>query len=794
MISPEEQKILKSFAERIPVNDPGAHNNLAVVYYNKGLYDEAIEELEKALHIDPNFVLAKNNLEIVLKKSGRLEEKVEQLSRIVEKEPDDEDNLLELADTYHKLNRYSQAINLYKKVLDINSSSFEAHYGFGSTLKSLGKYNDALEEIKKALEIKISPEGYLTLGEVYFNKGIVDLAIKNFQESLLLEPSSAEGHFLLGFALGEKGKIRESVEEIRKAIDLNPALAQFEPNLPIDIKNHKGHLELLKEQLGTPKISQDEYQVHYNLAMTYRSKGLFNEANRELEECLKLKGDSPDVYLALGEMSIFLNKPDDAINYLKHAYEKGLDSAQCVNATGVAHIMRGEFGKAINYFQKAITLEKDFPQALSNLAVALLNREKITEAMEDFQKAINRGSADAKFNLGMYYLSKGDYEHALKLFDGEMADDYFGRGLVYMEIGRDGEALAAFKKAIEISPMHAGAHYNMGFILTRDGNFEEGLTSIRKAMEIEPNYNKEKYRFSLVPSLSEFGPYYTPTRGKDELVEDIEELFPKLEILDAKELIVDAENYFGKSEFERALSLVEEALELEPGWSKAILLKSKILYHQGNIDDAFTFLGAYQKEHPDNTEILATMGHMLKENGKLSEAKDVYTKLLKLEEGNAEWLTELAEIFYSKGELIEALSLFNKMYEMNNKDMAANAGLLKIYLRKKDLDKASTYLDFLQKNRANSYEFNHLAGIYWLERNDHKKATQYFKKSIELDSSKPHPYYELGLLQIHKGKFQEACDNWKKALLLSPDKELGDKIRYCLRVTMELNEFLKKEV
>ena len=110
MISQEELKILKSFAARIPPNDPGAHNNLAIVYYNKSLYDEAIDELEKALKIDPNFVLARNNLDIILKKTGRLEEKVETLARSIEREPYDEQRTLELADTYRKLNRFSQAI------------------------------------------------------------------------------------------------------------------------------------------------------------------------------------------------------------------------------------------------------------------------------------------------------------------------------------------------------------------------------------------------------------------------------------------------------------------------------------------------------------------------------------------------------------------------------------------------------------------------------------------------------------------------------------------------------------
>jgi tetratricopeptide (TPR) repeat protein len=107
MISPEELRILKGFAERIPLDDPGAHNNLAIVYYNKGLYDEAISELEEALKIDPNFVLARNNLDIILKKTGRLEEKVEQLARVLDKEPYDEHRTLELADTYRKLGRFS---------------------------------------------------------------------------------------------------------------------------------------------------------------------------------------------------------------------------------------------------------------------------------------------------------------------------------------------------------------------------------------------------------------------------------------------------------------------------------------------------------------------------------------------------------------------------------------------------------------------------------------------------------------------------------------------------------------
>ena len=43
--TPQEREILRSFARRIDPSDPGAHNNLGVLYYQKGLIDEAVEAL-----------------------------------------------------------------------------------------------------------------------------------------------------------------------------------------------------------------------------------------------------------------------------------------------------------------------------------------------------------------------------------------------------------------------------------------------------------------------------------------------------------------------------------------------------------------------------------------------------------------------------------------------------------------------------------------------------------------------------------------------------------------------------
>lgn len=793
MISQEELKILKSFAERIPEGDPGAHNNLAIVYYNKGLYDEAIEELEMALKIDANFVLARNNLDIILRKTGRLEERIEQLVRIVDREPYDETKTLELADTYRKLNRYSQAIIFYRKVLDFNPGSFEAHYGLGITLKLLGKYDDALEEIKTALEIKISPDVYRTLGEIYFNKGIIDLAIRNFQESIVLDPSLAEGHFLLGFALGEKGKVEESLEEVKKAIALNPALAQFEPNLPIDIKEHKGQWEFLKEQLGTPKLSDKDYQVHYNLGMTYRNKGLFNEAKREFEECYKRQSDNPDLQLIFGEVEMFLGRIDSAKKYLKQAYEADFDSAVCVNALGVVYCLEGKLREAEKFFDKVLTIDSNDPAALNNMAITQSNLNNHDRAFDYYQKAIRGGCAEARFNLGMHYTRKNEYEKALKAYSGTTPDEEFGRGLVYYEQGKDDEAIASFKRTLSAKPDHAGAYYNIGFIYTKLGKFKDGLDNIKKGMEIEPNYDKDKYLLALEPELSGFGLYYSPRIVPEKKTEEIEEDLPILEIPSADNYFTNAENYLKNNNCEDALSMINQALGLQPEWVKAVVLKADILSHMSRIDDAVDTLKYHIDKHPQDNEVKVALGDLMYQNDRLQEANDIFLELLKTDDNNIEWLTKEARIMHAMGDLDEALNYYDKIYKLDNENVVANLGFLRIHISRKDFARAEPYLNFLSEKHSDIYDYNVLAGLYFHERNDHEKAVYHFEKAIELDSSKALPYYQLGLLLVQRGDFSKACDNWKKALLLSPDEQLAKKTRHCLKMTVELAEFIQQE-
>ncbi|HJX87992.1 MAG TPA: tetratricopeptide repeat protein, partial [Gemmatimonadales bacterium] len=64
VLSERDLAVLRSFARRIDASDAGAHNNLGVLYFQKGLTDEAILAFARALELDPKMQVAQTNLDI----------------------------------------------------------------------------------------------------------------------------------------------------------------------------------------------------------------------------------------------------------------------------------------------------------------------------------------------------------------------------------------------------------------------------------------------------------------------------------------------------------------------------------------------------------------------------------------------------------------------------------------------------------------------------------------------------------------------------------------------------------
>lgn len=158
-------------------------------YRQQHQLQEAIQELQEAVKVDPGSVTAHMELGQAYEEAGRGADALQAYQDAVTAEPKNATAQLRLGQGYNTQKQYEQAVPAFNAVLENNSNNAEAYAGLGVAYFYQGKP----EEAKKAFDM--SMRKYLVAGRR-------DLAIKVKQESdALLNPlSKTEG------GKGEKAK------------------------------------------------------------------------------------------------------------------------------------------------------------------------------------------------------------------------------------------------------------------------------------------------------------------------------------------------------------------------------------------------------------------------------------------------------------------------------------------------------------------------------------------------------------------------------------------------------------
>ena len=60
------------------------------------------------------------------------------------------------------------------------------------------------------------------------------------------------------------------------------------------------------------------------------------------------------------------------------------------------------------------------------------------------------------------------------------------------------EAVAHYRRALEINPDNAGVHYNLAVVLAGRGEVDEAVAHYEKALEINPNYMEAHHNLGAV--------------------------------------------------------------------------------------------------------------------------------------------------------------------------------------------------------------------------------------------------------------------------------------------------------
>jgi Tfp pilus assembly protein PilF len=129
-----------------------AHNNLGVLYQERGMVDEAIQAFRRALTIDEKHAKAHNNLGVALLAAGSPADAASEFRAALSADPANSEPMVNLALALKALGRTSEAIDTLSDALERNPRSAPAHYNLAVIHESQGDRPRSIEDYERFLE------------------------------------------------------------------------------------------------------------------------------------------------------------------------------------------------------------------------------------------------------------------------------------------------------------------------------------------------------------------------------------------------------------------------------------------------------------------------------------------------------------------------------------------------------------------------------------------------------------------------------------------------------------------
>ena len=237
-----------------------AHNNLGLVYFNEGHYDQAFEEFEQALSLNPYAANVYANLGVLYVAQGLYQKAISVYEKAVMLKPKKAKFYNNLGNLYYRMLKesnpstqahskgviiglltvdevqklYQMSFNNYKKALQLNTNDAEIHNNLGDLYYLEQSYQSALEEYTHA--VKLNPyyaEAYNNLGLVYLKENNHADAQKAFSKAMELDPGLAEAYNNLGLSYFYKGFYHKALEKFNRAVTLMPHSAEVYFNMAL---------------------------------------------------------------------------------------------------------------------------------------------------------------------------------------------------------------------------------------------------------------------------------------------------------------------------------------------------------------------------------------------------------------------------------------------------------------------------------------------------------------------------------------------------------------------------------
>jgi len=761
-LSERDLAVLRSFARRIDPSDAGAHNNLGVLYYQKGLVEDAIAAFTRALELDPKMQVAQRNLEIAYHDTGYYDRRVAQLQERLRQAPDDRDARWELGRAYAILGAHEEAVGEFEQLLAHRPKDVAAIIQLGLAEKNRGRPEAATDWFQRAVELEPdSTVVHFYLGEIYYNRGLNAEALAALERAVELNPDNANAHYLMAFVLGDMGRHQDARAASKRAIQLNPPLARAQTNLSLERYTAERKSQERRQRLAPePQVVEGNELAHYNLGLAFRQKGYYNEALKEYRLALERGEDRRLTLQAMAELHLLKRDFPAALELYDTLLREVPDSPKLWNERGVVLHQAGRTDEALASYRQAVEVDPKYTLAWNNLGVVQAHGAAADPAIESFRTALQlQGTFGAArlnialllFQLRRFQLSLEAYRQVLSS-EPNSAAAWNGVGLVLVELKRFPDARNAFVRAVEVDPDHAGAHYNLSFTLSNLGDFDGALRATKRALELDPYYVSQKFALTIDLQYEKGTIGIAPEISADVTAETIGEDFN-----------------FDQRLLDNIFQELAPSAAAEPPAGKAAddpLALARDYVSKGLLDVAAAEAVRAVQRGASRAEAGVLLGDIFAKRGLHGEALERYREARSLEPGRADArLGEVKALFALGGPRAEeARALAEDLLELTPDNVDALVAAAKGRAAAGDAAGALTALQQAQARAPGRADLHKLQGDVALKVGDKAGAFAAYRSALELDRGFVQVWLDLGRLHEEKEAWSEARQAYERAL------------------------------
>ncbi len=384
---------------------------------------------------------------------------------------------------------------------------------------------------------------------------------------------------------------------------------------------------------------------------------------------------------------------------------------------------------------------------------------------------------------GRKALEAQKYEEAAQDFGKAVAADpkdytaHFHLALAESMLHKDADAIAEYRKVLELMPDLYEAQLNLGILLLRQKQADTALLYLQQAAGKKPK--EYRPRFYLAEALLAAG-----DNAKAEAeYKAAGEINPKSAAVELGLAHAEAR----QDRLAEAAPHFRQAAELDPSYKDALLELASLYEKNHQAEEA----AAIYRQFPENPAAQERLGELMLENKKYAEAIPGLEQAYQKDPTPANRLA-LAAAYQFNHQLDKAVPLFQGavMADPENFDVRMMYGRA-LRDTKQYQSAAQQFAEAVKRNPKSAPAWSDLAGmLYLLER--YPQALEALDRARELGEETPANYYFHAIIFDKVRDLKPALENYRKFLEISQGKNPDEEFKARQRARIIQRELDKK--